>query len=546
MRKKQLLLTTAFVASASIAFADGDVVKNGITYSVISTTIENQGNITSSPSNEQTITTFDNGVSVNIVKIQTISGQKRNVSLKAIDIDNTNVVPGQIISWSEDAPQPEDGIKKDYNTNINQFGTVPDGIEEFTYEVRTDDPTYILYADACEKAMAAGYDIIKGVNIPSGTWDTQDMDVHPDLYYKMKKSGRPAKTTYEVITHTTGRYSETTQYLNGCVDTFYPTTIDAKIGYKVSEGKNGVVTGVVNHARMEDIIEGNARNFDFTGAIIFGEVNQTVPANKLVYFPANTKLKETSSKVNIVVGSQCADYQIEDNGEEIYVNKSFSATESSYKRTFTHDTYGTIVLPYTVSSTSNIFVKQAKLTSYIASENKLSFTSTEVIAPNTPYMFKVLPTIGSNEEVVIYGDVNTTVLKTADAKSVKFDGAQFVGTFEGLSEEEAAQVYVVGAVGKIGRTTKALKPGRCYLTREISSNAKVENATIEIIDEDGSSEIVKVDETVTAIDGVVNGEVVSVQYISANGQVSNEPFSGINLVKKTFADGSVETSKVAF
>ena len=93
MRKKQLLLTTAFVASASIAFADGDVVKNGITYSVISTTIENQGNITSSPSNEQTITTFDNGVSVNIVKIQTISGQKRNVSLKAIDIDNTNVVP---------------------------------------------------------------------------------------------------------------------------------------------------------------------------------------------------------------------------------------------------------------------------------------------------------------------------------------------------------------------------------------------------------------------------------------------------------------------
>ena len=43
-----------------------------------------------------------------------------------------------------------------------------------------------------------------------------------------------------------------------------------------------------------------------------------------------------------------------------------------------------------------------------------------------------------------------------------------------------------------------------------------------------------------------SGEVVSVQYISANGQVSNEPFSGINLVKKTFEDGSVETSKVVF
>ena len=170
------------------------------------------------------------------------------------------------------------------------------------------------------------------------------------------------------------------------------------------------------------------------------------------------------------------------------------------------------MLPFTVNGTSNIFVKQAKLTSYVASENKLTFTSTESIVPNTPYMFKVLPTVTG--ESTLYGDANVTVRATAEAKSPKFEGAQFVGTFEGLTKEEAAQVYVVGAVGKIGRTTKALKPGRCYLTREISSNAKVENAAIEIIDEDGSSEIVKVDETVTAIDGVVNGEVVSVQYIS--------------------------------
>ena len=92
-----------------------------------------------------------------------------------------------------------------------------------------------------------------------------------------------------------------------------------------------------------------------------------------------------------------------------------------------------------------------------------------------------------------------------------------------------------------------MKPGRCYLTREDPDNfAKIADATIEIMDEDGSVEIVEADEAVTAIDGVVNGEVVSVQYISVNGQVSNQPFSGINLVKKTFEDGSVETSKVVF
>ena len=92
-----------------------------------------------------------------------------------------------------------------------------------------------------------------------------------------------------------------------------------------------------------------------------------------------------------------------------------------------------------------------------------------------------------------------------------------------------------------------MKPGRCYLSyNNNSGNAKVENATIEIVDEDGSVENVILDEAVTAIDGVVNGEVVSIQYISVDGQISNEPFNGINLVKKTFEDGSVETTKVVF
>ena len=223
--------------------------------------------------------------------------------------------------------------------------------------------------------------------------------------------------------------------------------------------------------------------------------------------------------------------------------------------TFSPDSYGTIVLPFTVSGTGNIFVKQAKLTGYVPSPdnessitNKLTFTSTEAIAPNTPYLYKTLGTVSG--ESIFFGDTNGTVKATEEAKSANFNGAQFVGTFEGLSAEEASNVYVVGmvgGVGKIGKTKKALKPGRCYFTYESTNNAKaMENVTIEIIDEDGSVETVDVDKTVTAIDGVVNGEVVSVQYISANGQISNEPFSGINLVKKTFEDGSVETSKVIF
>ena len=112
-----------------------------------------------------------------------------------------------------------------------------------------------------------------------------------------------------------------------------------------------------------------------------------------------------------------------------------------------------------------------------------------MIAPNTPHLFKVLPTVAG--ESTLYGPVNGTIEKTAEAKSAKYEGAQFAATFEGLRAEIASQVYVVGAVGKIGRTTKALKPGRCYFTREDPDNfaSSFGGATIEFIDEDGTTTI---------------------------------------------------------
>ena len=498
MKKKQLLLATAFVTCASMTFAQSNpVVKDGITYSVTQTTIENSGNIANSPSNQTNITTFDNGVSVSIIKIQQISGQKRNITLKATEIDETQIVPGQIISWSEDAAQPEGGITKDYNTNISQFGTLPDE-DEYAYEVRTEEDKYKLYAEACEKAIENGFDIVKGVTIPSGKWDTQDMDINPDLYYKRKRSGRPATYTYEAILQTTGGYAETIQYLNGCVDTYYPTTIDAKVKYKVSE--------------------------------------------------ADTKLKNGSSNVNIVVGTQCADYQIKDNGDEIFVSKNFTAAESSYERNFKANTFGTVVLPFNISNTADVFEKQGRLTDYDVENNKISCTLADIIVGNTPYLVKI-----TSDATVLEGDPNTPVKATGNAKSGNFNGAQFIGTFAPIKGSELTNGYVVGSDGTIGKlkATSTMKPGRCYFHYEGTiNNAKMDEATIELIAEDGTVEIIEANlnggET-TAIDGVVNNsEVVSVQYISIDGQVSNEPVKGMNIVKKTYADGSVETTKVAF
>ena len=225
-------------------------------------------------------------------------------------------------------------------------------------------------------------------------------------------------------------------------------------------------------------------NFDFTNASILGTVATDINDNRLAYFANNADV----SGQNIVVGNTCSNYVISDNNQEIYVYKQFSAGDAQYKRSFTPDTYGTIVLPFSVSNPGKIFERQAVFTGYSSAENKMTFSCTSMIAPNTPHLFKVLPTVTGE---TLYGPVNGTIEATAEAKSAKYEGAQFAGTFEGLRAEIASQVYVVGAVGKIGRTTKALKPGRCYFTREDPDNfaRSFGGATIEFIDEDGTTAI---------------------------------------------------------
>lgn len=558
MKKRLLLLTAVLSASASFTFAQEnpdvktvqDMNGNTFTYNIksdLDPSSEGGDTIYAktpsfTPNSDFYMITLNSDEALKVSNCNIIY----NVKLAGVSSD-----PGSITSFRE-------RLKSNstvYDVVVNEFDFVTELEDEngawLGYYVDKNATYLNKYVPACERAWKINKNgIFKGSTLRTDGYKGKPVDedrdgaaIVSDLYYL--PVGKGANLKFIPVLNVNGDYSTGITYSNAYV-TYNPVAIaDGYDSFTVSgDGKVGYVSGVVDDGKVEAILSNTAYqyvNFDFTNASILGTVATDINDNRLAYFANNADV----SGQNIVVGNTCSNYVISDNNQEIYVYKQFSAGDAQYKRAFTPDTYGTIVLPFTVNGTSNIFVKQAKLTSYVASENKLTFTSTESIVPNTPYMFKVLPTVTG--ESTLYGDANVTVRATAEAKSPKFEGAQFAGTFEGLRAEIASQVYVVGAVGKIGRTTKALKPGRCYLTREDPDNfAKIADATIEIMDEDGSVEIVEADEAVTAIDGVVNGEVVSVQYISVNGQVSNQPFSGINLVKKTFEDGSVETSKVVF
>jgi len=544
MKKRLLLFAAVLAAGANYMFAENKTVQdsNGNTFSY-----DTKTDLDASSMGGDTI--YANTASFDILtaqyKITLKSDQRIRISdcslLYNVKLSALSATPGTIERFTQHIPS--DFIQ--YNVVVFEdkiSSEILDEDDDLIGYAKREGEDFNRYIVACERAKVIdGSVIYKGSELLSGAYkgkiireDLDDVAICSDLYYARTSK----KGDFMPILNVDGDYASGTINTNSVV-TYNPVGIvDGFQTYTITgDGKVGYVHGVVDDGKVEEILSNTNYtylNYDFTDVSIIGSVATDIIDNRLAYFNKNTDV----TGQNIVVGTTCESYVIADNGQEIYVSKAFSTEQSQYRRTFTPDSYGTIVLPFSVNNTGSMFVKQAVLTDYDSNENKLTFTSSAMIAPNTPYLFKALSTVSGESR--FYGPVNGTVEATTEAKSPKYDGAQFHGTFEGLSAEDASNVYVVGmvgGVGKIGKTKKALKPGRCYFTREGNTNASAFNPTVVFIDEDGSA---------TAIDSVATEETVSVQYLSVNGQISSQPFSGVNIVKKTFKDGSVKTSKVVF
>ena len=511
MRKKLLLLAAVLSASASITFAQEKTVysdDNNITYtysanSDVTITAQGQSSLDSENNRENII--LGSTLSIDYVAYTRVANRNRDIKLTVSDINDYSILPSQLQSFTRAVVSGEDLTNDDLNTTLSSFATdnrlnfprtqrnnLPPS--EMYYKIRqntnAEKAAYATYQNACEKARTRGLYVYTGAELleEGVDFDLYHMQINEGLYY----IDAPNAVDVILIDATSGNWKEGTTYLN-CTDNFIPTYIaDGYQSYTVSgDGKVGYVSGVVDNGKVEEILSNtsyNYVNYDFYNASVIGTISANINDNRIAYFKEGVNVSNTGGQ-NIVVGNTCSSYVISDNNQEIYVSKAFSAGESQYKRTFTPDTYGTIVLPFAVNNPSNVFVRQAVFTGYSSAENKMTFSCTSMIAPNTPHLFKVLPTVTG--ESTLYGPVNGTIEKTAEAKSAKYEGAQFAGTFEGLPAENVSKVYVVGAVGKIGRTTKALKPGRCYFTRENPDNlaSSFGGAIIEFIDEDGTTAI---------------------------------------------------------
>ena len=513
MKKRLLLLAAVLSASASITFAQEKTVysdDNNITYtysanSDVTITAQGQSSLDSENNRENII--LGSTLSIDYVAFTRVANRTRDIKLTVSDINDYSILPSQLQSFSRAVVSGEDLTNDDLNTTLSSFATdnrlnfprtqrnnLPPS--EMYYKIRqntnAEKAAYATYQNACEKARSRGLYVYTGAELleEGVDFDLYHMQINEGLYY----IDAPNAVDVILIDATTGNWKEGTTYLN-CTDNFIPTYIGSNIPSPTTtasdeDSRVGIVSGLVNNGLVKEILDNtsyNYVNYDFYNASVIGTISANINDNRIAYFKEGVNVSNTGGQ-NIVVGDYCRSYVISDNNQEIFVSKAFSAGESQYKRTFTPDTYGTIVLPFAVNNPSNVFVKQAVFTGYSSAENKMTFSCTSMIAPNTPHLFKVLPVTG---ESTLYGPVNGTIEATAEAKSPKFEGAQFAGTFEGLSADNVSQVYVVGAVGKIGKTTKALKPGRCYFTLEEPDNfaSSFGGATIEFIDEDGTTAI---------------------------------------------------------
>ena len=513
MRKKLLLLAAVLSASASITFAQEKTVysdDNNITYtysanSDVTITAQGQSSLDSENNRENII--LGSTLSIDYVAFTRVANRTRDIKLTVSDINDYSILPSQLQSFTRAVVSGEDLINEDLNTTLSSFAidnrlnyprTQRNNLppSEMYYKIRqntnAEKAAYATYQNACEKARTRGLYVYTGAELleEGVDFDLYHMQINEGLYY----IDAPNAVDVILIDATTGNWKEGTTYLN-CTDNFIPTYIGSNIPSPTTtasdeDSRVGIVSGLVNNGLVKEILDNtsyNYVNYDFYNASVIGTISANINDNRIAYFNEGVNVSNTGGQ-NFVVGNYCRSYVISDNNQEIFVSKAFSAGESQYKRTFTHDTYGTIVLPFAVNNPSNVFVRQAVFTGYSSAENKMTFSCTSMIAPNTPHLFKVLPTVTGE---TLYGPVNGTIEATAEAKSAKYEGAQFAGTFEGLPAEKVSQVFVVGAVGKIGKTTKALKPGRCYFTREDPDNLarSFDGTTIEFIDEDGTTTI---------------------------------------------------------
>ncbi len=281
--------------------------------------------------------------------------------------------------------------------------------------------------------------------------------------------------------------------------------------------------------------------YDFSEAIVVGDITVTVPTNKIYYF-ADLKGEANVKGTNVVVNGICEKFVMVDGKEnELYVPFQFTANNVVLNRKFStaNGGFASLVLPFAIDGNQTEMLKNIRPATFSKYERKngkmtASFTWKDALTANTPCLVQVLNNVSSLETET------PVVIKTTKGiiTSPIVNGAQMYGVYSKKSGF-ATDEYLFNTYSQI------LKPGDTNYLSAFRSYIYLPGFTdpsevkIEFMADDE-------DNGWNETDGVqdVNAAKVSNEYYSVNGSKLNASQKGVNLVKKTMEDGSVVTNKV--
>lgn len=239
--------------------------------------------------------------------------------------------------------------------------------------------------------------------------------------------------------------------------------------------------------------------------------------NCIIYAPAGTTLANTD---NVAIGGVCDNLVITD-GKPFAAPTPFTATTATYERSNLSNAWGTVCLPYEVSSDDNV----TYYTAGTISGDVLTLTSTETLAAGTPAIYKSHSESEGKYSLAANG-ANVNVVTSVQSEGVTTDDITLIGSFEKTVIDDvttdAANEYYYISGGKFMHATKKLtvNPFRAYFTVPKSA-APSKGFSIAAGEDDVTA--------ISALTGEGGIKVVGIYGIDGKPQSDLQP--GLNIVK---------------
>ncbi len=281
---------------------------------------------------------------------------------------------------------------------------------------------------------------------------------------------------------------------------------------------NGDITAETISTLNDFFTNTELNSIDLTSATSIADgIEIPTNGNCIIYVPAGTTLANTD---NVAIGGVCDNLVITD-GKPFAAPTPFTATTATYERSNLSNAWGTVCLPYEVSSDDDV----TYYTTGTISGDVLTLTSTETLAAGTPAIYKSHSESEGKYSLAANG-ANVNVVTSVQSEGVTTDDITLIGSFEKTVIDDvttdAANEYYYISGGKFMHATKKLtvNPFRAYFT--VPKSAAPSNGFSITAGEDDVTAI-------SALTGEGDIKVVGIYGIDGKQQSDLQP--GLNIVK---------------